>query len=229
MKPFSYKRIIAYVIDIMIVTVISTLLTSFLPENKEYDKQIEEYMSLLNEFTNEDVEQNEFMNKTNDIIYDMNINSVTITIVTTVLTISYFVVFTYFMDGQTLGKKLMHLKIVSANKKKLTMNNYLIRGLIINTILMNVLGIIFILLLNKQTYLKVNDIITYLFGLVYIVTFGMILFREDKRGLHDYLSGTKVISVKDLEEDNDEEKERISNKDSKIEDAEIIGEKHAKM
>ena len=119
----------------------------------------------------------------------------------------------------------MKLKIVSSNKKKLTMNNYLIRGLVINSILMNILEIIFILVLNKQAYLRVNDIITYIFGITYIITFGMILFREDKKGLHDYLAGTRVVSVKDYIEDK-EEKEIVLSKDSKMSDAEIIGEKH---
>lgn len=229
MKPISYKRIVAYVLDIMLVTIISTMLTYFLPENKEYNKSLDKYSSLLNNVTNEELTEEEFLKETNDIIYDINMNSVTINIVTTVLTISYFVVFTYFMNGQTLGKKLMNLKIVSTSKKKLTMNNYLVRGLLINTILMNVLEVIFILGLNKQTYLKANDIITYIFGIIYIITFGMILFREDKRGLHDYLAGTKVISVKDYEEDNDSLKEVILNKDSKLSDASIIGEKKVKM
>lgn len=229
MKPFSYKRIIAYVLDIMIVTVIATMLTYFLPETKEYEKSLKEYTTLLNDTTKEDVTEGKFINETNDVIYSISKNSITITIVTTVLTTFYFVVYNYFMNGQTLGKKLMNLKIVSTNNKPLTMNNYLIRGLIINSILMNVLGIIFILGLNKQTYLKVNDITTYMFGIIYIVTFGMILFREDKRGLHDYLAGTKVISVKDKVEEDSLEKEFVKNEDSKIKDASIIGEKNIKM
>ena len=229
MRPLSYKRIVAYVLDLIIVTFLATMLTYFLPENREYNKSIEEYSSLLNNVTNEELTEEDFLNETNDIIYNINTNSITVNIVTTVLTISYFVVFAYFMNGQTLGKKLMKLKIVSINKKKLTMNNYLVRGLLINAILMNVLEIIFILGLNKPTYLKVNDISTYVFGIIYIVTFGMILFREDKRGLHDYLAGTKVISLKDYQEDNDFEKEIVLNKDTKMSDAEIIGEKNAKM
>ena len=229
MKPLSYKRIVAYVFDIILVTIMATVLTFFLPETKEYEKSMEEYTELLSHATNEEITQEEFLAETNDVIYKMNQKSVTVTIVTTVLTISYFVVFAYFMNGETLGKKLMQLKIVSSDNKKLTMNNYLIRGFIINSILMNVLGIIFLLGLNKQTYIKVNDILTYIFGIIYIVTFGMILFREDKRGFHDYLAGTKVISIKDYVEDNDLEKDMLKNEDSKLKDASVIGNKQIKM
>ena len=225
MKPISYKRIVAYVLDIIIVTVIASLLTYFIPENKEYEASFNEYVSSINEYSKEKINQNEFLQKTNDLVYIMNKESLTVTIVTVVLTIIYFVVFNYFMNGQTLGKKLMKLKIVSNNKKKLTMNNYLIRSLLINSVLMNVLSIIFILLLNKTSYIKVNDITTYLFGAIYIVTFGMILFREDKRGLHDYLANTKVVAVNNYQEEDNNQEEQEYSKDSKIKDAEIIGEK----
>lgn len=229
MKLFSYKRIIAYLFDIIIVTIMATFLTCFLPENKEYEKSVQEYAEVLNEATQDSISQKDFVNKTNDIIYKMNQNSVTITIVTTVLTIFYFVVFAYFMNGQTFGKKLMNLKIISVNKKKLTMNNYLIRGLFVNSILMNVFGILFLLTLNKNVYIKANDIITYIFGIIYIVTFSMILFRDDKRGLHDYLAGTKVISLKNYVEDDAQEIKKILNKDSKIKDVDIIGDKNIKI
>ena len=227
MKPLSYKRIVAYVVDIIIVTMLSTFLTYFLPENKNYEASANEYLELLNNYTNEDIEQEEFISKTNDVVYSMNRNSITVTVVTTVLTIFYFVVFAYFMDGQTLGKKLMKLKIVSNNKGKLSMNNYLVRSLLINSILMNVLSIIFILGLEKNSYIKVNDITTYVFGIIYVVTFGMILFRDDKRGLHDYLAKTKVIDI--TEKTEDIEKEFVKDEDDKLKDVEIIGKKQIKM
>ena len=224
---FSYKRIIAYIIDIMLITGLATVLTYFLPENKEYNESMEKYSTLVNKFTNKEIEQEEFFNETNDLVYSINRNSVTTTIVTTVLTISYFVVLAYFMNGQTVGKKMMKIQIISNSRKKLTMNNYLIRGLIVNSILMNVLGIIILLYLNKSTYLKVNDVLTYTYGLSMIITFGMILFREDKRGLHDILANTKVVNVKEKERDLIEE-EKIKNEDNKLKDATIIGENKLK-
>ena len=226
MKPYSYKRIIAYLIDIIIVTSLSTMLTYFLPENKEYNEGMEEYTTLVNNAIFLGIESLLFQ-KSNDLMYTINRSSITTTIVTTVLTIFYFVVFTYFMNGQTIGKKLMKIKIVSNDRKKLTMNNFLIRGLIINSILMNVLGIIILLGLNKATYLKVNDTLTYVYLFMMVLTLGMVLFREDKRGLHDILANTKVINAKP-EENLLTEEETIQNEDSKIKDATIINEEKLK-
>ena len=228
MKPLSYKRIFAYIIDILIVATLSSMITYFLPQNKEYDKAVEEYTTLIKQFTDNNLDKEEFTSQSNNLVYKINKLSITSSIVSITLTIFYFVVFAYFMNGQTLGKKLMKLKIVSNDRKKLTMNNYLIRSLIVNSVLMNISSIIFILGLSKKTYIKVNDISTYFFGIIYIINFGMILFRDDRRGLHDYLAKTKVISIKDKELNEILEEEDIKNEDSKIKDANIIGEKKLK-
>ena len=42
MKPVSYKRILAYLIDILIVTCIATILTMFIPVSEEYTNQMNE-------------------------------------------------------------------------------------------------------------------------------------------------------------------------------------------
>ena len=229
MKPQSYKRITAYVLDIFIVTIISSLLTFNIYNSNTYKKQTDEYTSLISEYTNREISEEEFKVKTNELVYNMNKDTLVITIVNVAMTTIYFVVVPYFMNGQTLGKKIMKLQIISKKNKSITMNQYLIRALFINSILMNILGIIFILFMPKEMYLKFNDITTYLFGAFYVITISMILFREDGRGLHDLLGNTMVIQIeKTLDIVTNKEKEDKENKIEKIKDAEIIG-KELKM
>ena len=178
MKPQSYKRLTAYVIDIFIVTIIASLLTFNISYSGNYKKQTDDYVSLINDYTNQEISDKEFKLKTNDLIYEMNKDTLVITIVNVAITTIYFVVVPYFMNGQTLGKKLMKLQIISKNNKEITMNQYLIRSLFINSILMNLLGIIFILFMSKEMYIKSNDIITYIFGIFYVVSIALILFRD---------------------------------------------------
>ena len=229
MKPQSYKRLTAYVIDIFIVTIIASLLTFNISYSGNYKKQTDDYVSLINDYTNQEISDKEFKLKTNDLIYEMNKDTLVITIVNVAITTIYFVVVPYFMNGQTLGKKLMKLQIISKNNKEITMNQYLIRSLFINSILMNLLGIIFILFMSKEMYIKSNDIITYIFGIFYVVSIALILFREDGRGLHDLLGNTMVIQLENtLDIVTNKEKEEKENKIEKIKDAEIIG-KELKM
>ena len=223
MKANSYKRVLAYLVDIMIISFVSLLLTYFVPTSENYNKLNKEFETLTIDYRNQEVTMEEYLEKGTDINYQLNKEGVPQTIVSTVLSIIYFVVLTYFMNGETLGKKLMKIKITSNNDKKLTMNNYLIRALVIDSVLMNIITIITILLFSKDIYLTSYNIISYVFSFVYIVSLAMILFSKNGRGLQDILANTKVISTETIEEKQEVlEKEKITKKDPKIEDAEII-------
>ena len=223
MKANSYKRVLAYLVDVMIISFVSLLLTYFVPTSENYNKLNKEFETLTTDYRNQEVTMEEYLEKGTDINYQLNKEGVPQTIVSTVLSIIYFVVLTYFMNGETLGKKLMKIKITSNNDKKLTMNNYLIRALVIDSVLMNIITIITILLFSKDIYLTSYNIISYVFSFVYIVSLAMILFSKNGRGLQDILANTKVISTETVEEKQEVlEKEKITKKDPKIEDAEII-------
>lgn len=223
MKANSYKRVLAYLVDVMIISFVSLLLTYFVPTSENYNKLNKEFETLTIDYRNQEVTMEEYLEKGTDINYQLNKEAVPQTIVSTVLSIIYFVVLAYFMNGETLGKKLMKIKIASNNDKKLTMNNYLIRALVIDSVLMNIITIITILLFSKDIYLTSYNIISYVFSFVYIVSLAMILFSKNGRGLQDILANTKVISTETVEEKQEVlEKEIVNKKDSKIEDAEII-------
>lgn len=224
MKPVSYKRILAYLIDIFIVICIATILTIFIPVSEEYTNQMNELNAVLEDYSSGDISETEYLEKFNDISYIVNKESVQVSIVSVVLSTIYFVVLAYYMNGQTFGKKIMKIQVVSANSKKLTMNNYLIRSLIVDSILMNAISIIAILFLEKSSYLKVYDVTSTIFGAIYVVIFAMILFRQDGRGLHDLLANTKVISLNDKKVLNEEtiKEEKKETKKEVIKDAEII-------
>lgn len=223
MKANSYKRVLAYLVDVMIISFVSLLLTYFVPTSENYNKLNKEFENLTIDYRNQEVTMEEYLEKGTDINYQLNKEAVPQTIVSTVLSIIYFVVLAYFMNGETLGKKLMKIKITSNNDKKLTMNNYLIRALVIDSVLMNIITIITILLFSKDIYLTSYNIISYVFSFVYIVSLAMILFSKNGRGLQDILANTKVISTETIEEKQEVlEKEIVNKKDPKIEDAEII-------
>lgn len=224
MKPVSYKRILAYLIDIFIVICIATILTIFIPVSEEYTNQMNELNAVLEDYSSGDISETEYLEKFNDISYIINKESVQVSIVSVVLSTIYFVVLAYYMNGQTFGKKIMKIQVVSANSKKLTMNNYLIRSLLVDSILMNAISIIAILFLEKSSYLKVYDVTSTIFGAIYVVIFAMILFRQDGRGLHDLLANTKVISLNDKKVLNEEtiKEEKKETKKEVIKDAEII-------
>ena len=241
------KRVAAYIIDIILVSIVSTLFTS----NKYLNKDYEKYQNVYDSYVEETEIYNDYSTKLNNFFSDnkiskseynklneLNINkeltkfykdekitkkeydkliekldknysniqidysyklikySIMPTIISLMCILLYFVVIQFYFDGRTLGKLLMNLKIVSNNDKKLTILNFFIRSLIVNEVFINILNIIFILVLTKNNYLVYNQIIypiTYILEMSIIAT---ILFDKNNRGIHDYISNTKVIESK---------------------------------
>ena len=145
MKPVSYKRVLAYLIDVLIITMVSSLLTMFIPASPEYKNASNKLEEVMEKYTEGEIEEDEYLDKVNELSYVISKESIEVSVVTVVLTTIYFVVVAYYMNGQTVGKKVMKIQIVSSENKKLTMNNYLIRSLLVDSILMNIVSITTIL------------------------------------------------------------------------------------
>ena len=220
-----FKRLGAYIIDIMLVSLISTFITSnsyINKDYKEYTKTYEQYETIYEEYNDskeelqeqledEEITQKEYDKKIekltssfDDKNIDYNYKLIKLSIISTIISILvillYFVVIQYYFNGQTLGKKIMKLRVVSNSDKKLNIFNFLIRSLILNEVLINSLSIILVLILSKSNYLIYNEII-YVFN--YILEMALIftiIYDKKNRGIHDYLANTKVISEGDKNE-----------------------------
>lgn len=195
MKPFSYKRIAAYLLDLLIVYVISMLLVWFIPMGEEYNKRSDDYTNVILKYSSGEITSDKYIEDSKDISYDVNKLGVSISIIMLAVTTIYFVVVQYYNNGQTIGKKIMKLKIEPYSDKKLTMNNFLIHSVIVNSILLNLISIVMIVFVSKDVYLNIYDYISYIFTGLNIIILVMILYRKDGRGLHDILANTKVISL----------------------------------
>lgn len=212
------KRFVAYAIDILIVSLISSLITSntlinkdykkYMDTYEEYDKVVDKYEvdrgALEDALEYEAISQDEYdvkLEKLNDSFDKDNVNynykliklSLIATTISIFLILLYFVVVQYYFNGQTLGKRIMKLRVVSNSDKKLNILNYLIRCLILNSVLINTLSIIMVLVLSKSNYLIYNEIIYVVNYIVEMVIIFMMGFTKDNRGLQDYVANTKVI------------------------------------
>lgn len=177
---------------------------------EKYDDKIltkEEYQEIVKEI-NED-----FDTVAKEYVYLLNKSSITNTVITLICTLLYFGVLQYFLKGQTIGKKILKIQVVSSTNKKLNIFTYILRSLIINDILLNTIGTIFLIVASKKVYTQVDSIIGTLISILEAVVIFMVITREDARGLHDVLFGTKVISlVKEPEEKALEVKETTKTK-----------------
>ena len=199
-KPKVYKRIIAFIIDLLIVSLLSGLLATILTNTEEYDKDTQKVLELVEKTTKGEITQEEYNKQYQELSYSLNVNSLSVTIISVGVTIVYYVIMLYFANGITLGKYIMKIRIISANDKKLNIFNYLLRSLIVNSLLQNIITIIMIKTLSKNTFISVYNKASSIFSLLLVVSFIFMMYREDGRGLHDLMGNTKVIDIKNLME-----------------------------
>lgn len=197
-------RICAYFIDIIIVLTLTSLITQIRYINPNYDllvKTTNEYSDCYNDYIDNKITINEYNKKMNEITYDMHKYATVNYIVSLFVVLGYFGIFQKFNNGQTIGKKIMKLRVISVDDTEVSLFNYLLR---IMPIYLYGFGGIFTLLAsiflphmigasNLNVYISSISITNLLLSLIDIEFF---LIRKDKRALHDILAKTIIIDYK---------------------------------
>lgn len=199
MKASITKRIGAYLIDVILLFLLMSLISPIIPKFGDTTKLQEETLTLSEDFLNQKISQEEFIEKANDINYDVSKSAYLTDIINICIYLGYFVIMPLFTNGQTLGKKLMKLKIVKDNDSKLTANSLLIRGLLLYGIANSIINLTLLLVTSKGIYLQASGYVSMLYTIVIIITFFMALMRKDGRGIPDLLAKTKVVTMEEKE------------------------------
>lgn len=206
---------------------------------KEYSKlkknASSEYVILLDKYykDNELIKTNynrlikkinsEFQDSYEKSYYSISKYSTIYNIIYIVLLLVYFVGVNIWLEGQTFGKKLLKLKVVSnKDDKKLSWINYLVRALVLYNPVYYLAILVGPYVFNVGSFynwaLVWGNIKNYLEMFIMV----MIIIRLDNRGLHELLSGTKVMFLD--EKDSDVSLDEVMTEDNDIisSDKEVI-------
>lgn len=220
----SLKRIIAFVIDIVIVSLVVSLinLLPLDPYKDKYKDAYEKYNEVVQKSTED--EKNDYKDEIIELNYEVYKYRTYSSMFSATALILYFGVLPLVMNGQTLGKKIMKLRVVSNNEKKLNFWKYLIRIVILNNIWLSLINVGAVYVVSGVKFYYVTYVISMLSSLIYMLNLIMVMFRKDNRGLHDMIAGTKVIlvsndvvveSVEEVKKDGIKEKvDKVSKKKS---------------
>ena len=215
-----FKRLAAYIIDIMLIS----LVIAFIAYNPYINMNYNKYNEVYDEYENYYDSYNKSLDKlkddlNNEVItnddYDKELTTLnksyieeslnyryrldklsTVTTFLTILTILLYFVVIQYAYGTTIGKKLLKIKIVSNNDKPLTLLNYFIRSLLLYGVVINTLNLIFIIILSKSNYIIYSDVIYIVSYIIETAIAFSIIFTKNNRGIHDMISNTKVVEVK---------------------------------
>ena len=206
MNAGFFRRLGAYLIDVIIIMLVASLVSRFLPNSEKINKLNEANSNLFSDYSK--VIQEGDMDKINDfsiLITDYNYELTKLSLYTNLSTIVlyllYFVGFQGYNNGQTVGKRLLKIEVVDDEDNNPNFKQLLIRGVILYPMILSMLDTMLIHILSKSNYMTCSTVIAYIQYGIYLACFITVIFTG--RGIHDRLSGTRVIKYGTISEEDD--------------------------
>lgn len=192
MKATFFERLGAYLIDTVIISFIfSIICLGFGNYTTDTEKLMQE---LDDKFLESEITPEEYLEEYKVLLYDYQKENILQSTISVALTIAYYVVFQYMNKGQTLGKKLLKLRVVDKETEKpISILKGLLRSFIVLSILSGTLCILFVYIFNSSNYINAYMALLMLEGIFTLTTIMFVLYKKDGRGLHDMMANTKVI------------------------------------
>ena len=167
--------------------------------DEDYDNKC---LIIVKDYNSNKMTDEYYSEKVDYYYYRLEKNSIVVYAVNIIAFMLYFVFFQGFTGGQTLGKKITRLKVVSTKEdEKLSYKQLFKRTLFlpINTMFSSVTYCIImlgcILVLPENLFTPVTD---FLYFINYMVILGIVFtisFNKGKIGLHDMLAHTRIMEM----------------------------------
>ena len=189
------KRLAAYIIDILLISILASLLFTLPVFEKDMALNREasnEFIELITSTGSEVIDQA----RINHISYKLNYSSRITNVIEIAITVIYFGIIQFASGGMTLGKKLMKIKIKPEKDKELSPGLMFLRSIILYNVIFKLISTIGFIVCKENMALKINSYTNYLTIVMDLIIIGTIIFRDDERGLHDLICKTTVVNTK---------------------------------
>lgn len=194
-KALFVQRFIAFLLDIFILSSIASLISYPFLDAKSIDKLNKNSSEVIEKYTTGEIDMDTYVDEVKGISYQLSQKQGVVSLVTLFLAVLYFIVYQYYNNGQTIGKKLMKIKVVSSTDTEITMNSFIFRSLIVNSILVDMISFAIVIFGNETAYfygVAICGIIKY--TLLLICGF-MVMWSKSGLGLHDRIAHTTVVKA----------------------------------
>ena len=190
------KRLFSYIIDIFILSLVLGVIGMFIPSGSNIESLNNELMNINNNFVNGELGIRTFINQYAGIFYNIDKEMFYSSLISVIVSILYFVVYPLYNNGQSFGKTMNNIKIVSNDDGDVSANSLIFRYLLMDGIGVSIISMCSLFIFKDFNYLIITSILGFLQFLVVIISVFMVLYRHDFRSLPDLIAGTKVIEVK---------------------------------
>ena len=188
------KRLCAYFIDILVVSLLASLLALPFIDAKSIDKLNTNLNEVATDYIEGKISEKTFLAESESINYQIARLNGTLTFITIIIKMLYFIVYQLYNKGQTLGKSMFKI-CVKSNEGELTTNQIILRTFIIDGIIYSIVGFALMTFASQGAYfygMLVFECIQYI---IMVLCACMIMFTKNKRGLHDLVSRTSVVEI----------------------------------
>lgn len=194
-KAYFFKRVLAYLIDIILVSIVATLIA--LPFRTEsVDKVDNQILEVTQKALQGKIKTETYTTQLNELAYQKAKLDGISNIIIILISVLNFIVYQGITKGQTIGKKLLKIKIVKINGNELTFNDLIFRNLLNNFIFFDILLAVFALI-GRKPYIYGYRSINIVETILLIVSVFMIAIRKDGRSVMDLLTNTMVVKVEE--------------------------------
>lgn len=188
------RRLYAFLIDVFIILCVSFSLNLLIPKNHNIVVLESELTDVRSDYLKREIDTSIYLNRYATIQKSLDQQYIPNNILNVILIFGYFVLLPYYWNGKTIGKKLLKIKIVKSDtKEKVSLNDYLLRTLIINGVACFIVSMCVVFLVPDFEYFMVTTIFGIIQFLLVIISSFMIIYRHDKKGVQDLVSGTQVV------------------------------------
>ena len=188
------QRFAAFIIDMLLITFIASLIATPFTNASNAEKLQKQSSELVEKMLTGEIDQKTYMTEASVLTYEIDRNNGFYTITCLILGILYFIIYQFYQE-QTIGKKLFKIKIES-NEGNLSMNQMVVRSLVIDMMLFDFIRFAFCMFAPKSSYFLGYSSVMIVEIIVMAFCGFMVMFRKDRRGLHDIICNTKVVNVK---------------------------------
>ena len=112
-KAFFIQRLAAFILDVFIVSMVASLISYPFLDLDSINKLNESSTQVVEDYMTQKISINEYTSDSISISYEMARKQGVLSLITIFLNILYFVVFQVKNNGQTIGKKLLRIKVSS--------------------------------------------------------------------------------------------------------------------
>ena len=190
------KRLFAYIIDVLILELILSFIGIFVPVSSNVVNLQNEIYGINDNFINGSIDVSTFINQYSNVSYNIDRYMFLPNLIGVVVSVIYFIVYPLYNNGQSFGKKVMGLRIVSDNDDFVGSNSLIFRYMFMDGIGISIISMCLIFIFSDFSYILCVSLLSFFQILVVIISIFMVLYRRDFKSLPDLVAGTKVIEVK---------------------------------